>query len=222
MTHGRSAWTNVGMPANATGMYQLLHPITVGSQPHLGLSYRAVNYGVKVIQTRVNELGYRPLLKVDGDFGPQTSMGLIWAQHLVGVASDGQAGPHTMLAFLWPFIKERGGTNAQVVGSICHLESGFDPGAVGYVVDNDLGLAQINLPSNPRVTEAEAFEYHFSLSYLASRIAHALASYSNRDAAIVSYNSPLWAQEWQAAGHAPNSTAQQYVDLVLAWTPPAA
>lgn len=220
LNHGRGAWTKVGMPPNGTGYYQLLNPIHVGSIIVPSLDYRAVTYGVKAFQKRINEMGWTPKLTVDGDFGLTTSTALHWAQKKVNVVVDGQGGPHTATAMFYPVLRKMNSTVAPIAGAICHLESGFDPGAVGYVVADDLGLAQINLSSNPNVTEASAFDFRFALTYLTGRITAALNKYKNHDAAIVSYNSPLWAKEWEQTGKAPNSTAQQYVDLVKAWKPP--
>lgn len=220
MANGRGAWTSVGMPKGATtGYYELLQP-NVGAQPALGQAYLAVHYGVKAIQERINELGRSPALEVDGDFGPLTTLALRWAQQKVGVAVDGQFGPATSLAFFWPVIESYAGANADIVGAITHLESGFDPGAVGFVVANDLGLVQINQEANPSVTVDEMFDYHFALKYLSDRIGQAIRTYSIRDAAICSYNDPEFADEWEKIGKAPNAIAQQYVDLVLAWHAP--
>ena len=224
MVNGRGAWNKNGMPPNGTAYYQLLTPEEVGSTPTKGQAYLAVNYGVKAIQERINELGYTPHLVVDGWFGALTNSGLIWAQKKVGVGADGQCGPHTATAFFWPIIKARATFTtinlSQVVGGIINHESAFDPGAVGYVDYNDIGLAQINLPSNQTITMADAFEYHLAIQYVATRMKNAYAAFSNHDAAIVSYNSPLWAQQWQATGKAPTTAAQAYVDAVKAWVPP--
>lgn len=234
--HGRGAWTKTGMPEKVgTGYYQLLDP-QVGAGDQADLSFRAVNHGVKAIQKRINNLAIElqhangdahpaVTLKVDGHFGSASDAGLRWAQRQLHVTADGQAGPKTCTAMFVPVIRHLAGPQAFLYGgvnvptAICHLESGFDPGAVGYVVDNDLGLSQINLQSNPGTTEAEAFDFQYALKYLVDRVKHAYQSYTNKDAAIVSYNSPAWAKEWEKTGKAPTDAAQNYVNLVHAWTP---
>jgi peptidoglycan hydrolase-like protein with peptidoglycan-binding domain len=225
MTHGRGAWTKVGMPANAPdGMYRLLAPVLVGSSPQTDQSHRAVNYGVRAIQVYVNQLyrsaGLPAPVHVSGVYDHPTRAAVQVAQFVAGVTADGVFGPRTAQAFFWPTLKTLAPASwARIVGGICHLESGFDPSAVGYVVDNDLGLAQINLPANPTTSEAQAFDPHYALQYLAKRVVNALTTITPQGAAIVQYNNPSWSQQWAASGKAPNADAQTYVDLVLAWKP---
>jgi len=51
--------------------------------------------GVKVIQTRLNTLGWRPKLTADGDFGTKTQLAVMWFQRMAGIAVDGVVGPQT-------------------------------------------------------------------------------------------------------------------------------
>ena len=214
------------MPANGTIFYQLLSPTQVGSQPGIDQSHRAVNYGVQAIQRYINQLyalvGHAPIL-ANGIFGPSTKDGVVVAQYLSRITIDGVFGPQTATAFFWPTLKRYAPdpASATIMGGICHLESGFDPGAVGFEIPQDLGLAQINLPSNPTVKEPDAFAPTFALHYLVNRVKNALAAFTNQDAAIVSYNNPSWAEQWEQTGHAPTPAAQTYVNLVRAWKPPS-
>lgn len=217
--HGRGAWTKEGMPINAKGYYELLTPVHVGANPEKNQSFRAVWWGVHAIQLRINRLGYNPHVRPDGNFGPLTDKALRWAQKNLNISDDGRCGPITAKALFYPVVETVAKENAQIVGSIVHLESGFDPGAVGFVTNSDLGLAQINLAANPLITENQAFDYRYAIEYISQRITNALNFYTNRNAAIVSYNSPLWAKQWQATGKSPNETAEEYVKLVLSWKP---
>lgn len=54
---------------------------------------------VSGVQSAVNELGYMPMLVVDGKNGPATKAGIMWAQALIGTSVDGAWGPNTRLAY---------------------------------------------------------------------------------------------------------------------------
>jgi peptidoglycan hydrolase-like protein with peptidoglycan-binding domain len=51
--------------------------------------------GVKVVQTRLTTLGYRPKLTADGDFGTKTENAVKWFQRMANVSVDGVVGPET-------------------------------------------------------------------------------------------------------------------------------
>lgn len=222
-TTGRGAWSKIGMPPNGGSYYELLDPIRVGSSTNLGPDFQAVNYGVRAIQKRINglhaALDLPQRIVVDGEFGPSTHAGLLWAQRQVGVAVDGQFGPKTSLAFFWPVIQEIAGNNAHTVGGICAHESGFDPGAVGFSTPDDHGLVQINAKANPKITITQAFDHRFAFKYCSDRIAAALAKYHNVDIAVCSYASPVWAEEWFRTNIAPNQAMRDYADWVRNWVP---
>lgn len=227
---GRGAWTKVGMPANGSEYYGLVTPVNVGSQPTLDSAHRAVMYGVKAIQTRINEaFGFTPKLDTDGWLGPKTSTEIIAAQKILGLVADGEAGPKTMKALLWPVVKQIAGTNAKIVGGLAQHESGWDPGAVGYQDDHDIGLVQINGPANPTLTEAQRFDYRIAFKYAADRIAAALGTPGyTLDSAICSYGYPAVAAYWarsQTETFPSNPTlnviALAYVAYVKAWTAPS-
>lgn len=223
MSTGRGAWTNVGMPTSSM-YYELLKPTNVGSQPQLDDAHRAVMYGVKAIQTRINELGAVPKLVTDGWFGPVTGAAALWVQKKVGVVADGQIGPHTTVAMFWPVIKAIAGLNAHTVGGICAHESGFDPGAVGELDADDIGLVQINGPANVGFSEARRFDYAIAFKYASDRIKSALSTYQSKpwglQASICSYASPLWGEQWFTTGKAPNVAMQNYVNFVMGWVAP--
>lgn len=51
--------------------------------------------GVRKVQVRINDLGYRPKLIVDGDFGAKTEAGVRWFQKRSKIGVDGIVGPVT-------------------------------------------------------------------------------------------------------------------------------
>ncbi len=221
---GRGAWTSIGMPPGAGGFYKLFSPL-IGSEPTKNADFQAVNFGVKVIQMRLNGLlwlsGSGDRVAQDGVFGSKTDEKVRWAQSLLGLISDGLAGPKTLLALLWPTVKIDAGPLAKTIGGLCANESGWDPGAVGYYSPDDHGLMQINAPANPTITLAQAFNHRFAFQYATRRINNALATYKSLDIAIASYNSPAWAQQWYRNGYPPNAQILAYVERIKAWSPPS-
>ena len=234
------------MPSNGTIYYQYVTPVNVGaaisplpaSDPGYAQDaqdYRAVNFGVKAIQTRINEMGFanpnNSALTVDGFFGTRTAWGIGWAQGKLGVGVDGQAGPITLKSMLWPVIKALpyNSTILHVVGGICQHESGYDPGAVGEPDPHDIGLVQINGPANPSLSEAQRFDYHVAFKYAADRIAAALGTPGyTLDAAIASYGYPSVAAYWVKSGTetfptnlALNQLALDYVHYIRNWVSPS-
>jgi N-acetylmuramoyl-L-alanine amidase len=61
---------------------EILHVGSVGAQ-------------VKEVQQAINKLGYTPVLKEDGIFGPNTEKAVEWFQHLMNIHVDGEVGPET-------------------------------------------------------------------------------------------------------------------------------
>lgn len=239
---GRGGWKTRGMPDNGTGFYQLLSPVQVGAattkldptDPNYNLSvldYKAVHYGVKALQHRLNKMGYLPALVEDGHFGTTTHQAALWAQRKLGVVVDGQIGPRTSAAMFWPSITYIARhTNrptctaaqlAQAVGGIASHESIFDPGAVGQLLIDDLGLVQINGPANPLMTFEDCFDYAKALTYCANRINAAYGTYQRLDYAVASYFVPAWAEQWAKTGIAPNPEIVAFVDYVLNWKHPS-
>lgn len=230
---GRGAWTKRGMPTNGTQYYQLITPVNVGSQPALDQDHRAVMYGVKAIQTRINEMGFanpnNPPLAITGTLDTRTAWGIGWAQQHAGVAVDGEAGPITCKAIFWAAIKTTivNATVRHIVGGITQHESGYDPGAVGFQDQDDLGLVQINGPANPTLTETDRFDYHKAFGYAAARIQSAITSpgYTTR-AAIASYGYPAVAAHWAKTGTETyddptlNQLAIDYVNFIQNWAAP--
>ena len=137
-------------------------------------------------------------------------------QELEGLPGNGTVGYSTSIALIAPFVaadSAAAGVDPHWVTCLIHHESNRDPSAVGPN-GLDLGLGQISLPANPTVTEAQAWDPFFTIRYVAVRLAAAFRTYSNPDAALLSYNSPRDAALWQATGKAPTERAQAYVDNV--------
>lgn len=239
---GRGGWTRIGFPPNATSaFYTFVEPEHVGAAGTMSsanLSQRAVNYGVKSIQRRVNELGWatdtgNEPIRVNGDLDAYTFFGIGWMQGKLGLRVDGRAGQTTMLHALWPVIRDASGGGRwtpqvkHIVGAITAHESGYDPGAVGYEDDHDLGLVQINGPANPTMTEADRFDYRKALTYALDRIKAAIETPGYTvDAAIASYGYPSVAQHWVQTGtelwpekQDLNDKALAYVAYIRDWSP---
>lgn len=63
------------------------------------LKLKSRGEGVKRLQSRLNALGWRPLLLIDGDFGKDTHDALCWVQGKLGLVVDGKYGPQSTTAF---------------------------------------------------------------------------------------------------------------------------
>lgn len=53
------------------------------------------SWGVRKVQEKLNQLGYKPNLVVDGDYGPLTQKAVVWFQKKKGLKADGFVGPIT-------------------------------------------------------------------------------------------------------------------------------
>lgn len=227
ITTGRGAWSQRGM--GYPGVYYQLPPANtayVGSQvvqdAHLDQScndFRAVNWGVKAIQSRCNELVNSKLV-VDGWFGTLTDSAVRYAQTKLHLAVDGAVGPATAKAFWRPLVvlsEAAHGLSGNYTGGIMFHESGYDPGAVGYTTPGDKGLDQWN--STPY---DEAFDYHWSIPQTAARFAVAWQTYASKGAklqiacSIAQHNSPTQAASIYSGGHVvPGTPIANYISAVI-------
>lgn len=64
--------------------------------------------GTSALQNSLNLIGYRPLLKIDGRYGPATKAAMRWFQEIAGLKVDGIAGPVTVTALNLRFATKRG------------------------------------------------------------------------------------------------------------------
>ena len=111
-----------------------------------------------------------------------------------------------------------------MVCGIVQNESGWDPGAVGYVKPVDIGLAQINGDSHPDMSERERLQPEFAFNFIISYLLNAMKALDgNLDDAIVSYNLGITGcKRWIAAGRPeiytpPGSTTRNvwaYIDRI--------
>lgn len=151
----------------------------------------ATFHGVLAIQVLLIE-DFDAALKGDGVYGPSTAESIRDAQIFFGISADGVVGKETMRWLLWPHIHkvaQHYNVPWEAVYGLLEFEGNWDPGAVGWLDANDLGLAQINLPSHPDVTQSEAFCPSYAMNFLASYIANGLEAFDgNIIDAIISYN----------------------------------
>lgn len=189
----------------------VLQTPNVGSRSQFG---QPLYHGVVAWQQLLNENGAR--LTVDGAYGPRTQAAVKSFQQSRGLEPTGVLGYPTAKALLDGIVDR----NAKKVGMptsllMCHLaaESNLDPSAVG-LNGSDMGIAQISLPHNPGVTSLQAFDIEFAIEYMAKRDAKAYKRYGDWGVAVVSYNSPVAANRWQATG-TPSELARTYSQRVL-------
>jgi len=118
---------------------------------------------------------------------------------------------------------------ATVVSGLVRTESQWDPGAVGYVDDRDLGLAQINadahdnLSTDERLTPEVSFQFiigylNASLSMLGNNLRDAVASYNLGIGGTRAWIAAGRPELWAPAGTDPDKPRHvtTYIDAVLA------
>jgi peptidoglycan hydrolase-like protein with peptidoglycan-binding domain len=230
---GRGAWTIIGKDNGSRYYCYVAGKPLDGSQPTKDVNYEAVHYAVRAIQARVNAFGYNSYglgsvgsapIAVDGLFGKTTADAVKWFQSTHGLVADGIVGPTTALA-LWRDLLVWFGETYHVPASQLYgfmmMESGRDPGAVGYTTPSDRGLLQINLNAHPNITVAQAFDPNFTIDYTAKRLQGARIQFSGKTSdlknrcAIAQHNSPLQAKQWYTNEFPPSEQIKTYVDKVL-------
>jgi soluble lytic murein transglycosylase-like protein len=81
------------------------------------------------------------------------------------------------------------------------LESGWDPGAIGRVDNNDHGLVQINAPSHPDISIEQAIDPAFALNWAAKSMAANFTKLHDWDGVVAAHNlGNFYAAKWVAAG----------------------
>ena len=238
---GRGAWNIKGRggtlkrlkdASTAPGPYYLL----ASKPPLVGASARdaakegakptlddlAVNFGVKAIQKLLNY--HANALVLDGVFGKNTDGAVRAYQDKVALKVDGSVGPTTMGHLLLAHIKRIGGGDWEVVYGLLKNEGGFDPGAVGYVDEQDLGLAQINGRAHPDLTIAQRFDPIIAIQFNADYLLNSMKELGNVRDAVLSYNLGIGGvRTWIKAGRprmyspdgGPLRDTTVYVDRVL-------
>ena len=233
---GRGAWTSRGFPNGFARMYR--RHVTgepTGGNPSKDQDFFAVNRGVLAIQNLLNYNGYvLDYSTGPGIFGPRTDKVVRSYQVKYVPPADGIVGPNTMRALLRKLIRENQAAFKipdNLLAGIITQESGFDPGAVGYVSPSDLGLVQINT-SVVSITPDQAFDPFFALPWAAKRLAvkygeyvskmqaktgHSITAEETRlvwDCTIASHNSPVAANQWFNAGQPPSERIANYVQNI--------
>jgi len=220
---GRGAWPSSGTGGTlksskgviSPGPYYMLHPDVkkrIGYQQTkdrsigkpLALNQSAVWHGVIGIQALLNRYTIKDI-PLSGIYDDATFKSAVYFQGKNNLAPDGVIGKKTMQALLLPLVKER--ANKVDVGyipifGILVNEGALDPGAVGGVDPDDLGLAQINLPSHPEISVSEAFCPSFATNFVTNYYKNSLDEFNGDiGAAIASYNLGIsGTRQWIAAG----------------------
>lgn len=173
-------------------------------------------------------LGFPPTAR-DGIIGPKTDAAIRSKQWALGLTDDGVIGPTTMRTLLMPLVAEAADyrkVSRAVVCGILTYEGGWDPGAIGYVDNNDVGLAQISLKAHPRVTFEAALSPWFSVGFAAQLFKDNMTALSNNERdSIAAYNLGVggarsWIRagrpdSWQPAGSTSPRNVRAYIDRIL-------
>lgn len=174
-------------------------------------------------------------LTLDGDFGLITSGIVLRFQKLNERMTGtpwGGIGPDTSEALLQPLLRSRVG-NAQdsritaklISGTVRH-ESLWDAGAVGFLDETDVGLAQINGPAHPklslnaRLDPQVAFDfvidyYKSSLTAFNGNLRDAVASYNLGQGGTRSWIKAGRPDTWTPAGSDRARDVKGYIDSIL-------
>lgn len=159
----------------------------------------AVFHGVLAIQALLIE-EFQASLKGDGVYGPATAEAVKKAQSFFGLASDGVVGKKTMQWLMWaPIHKIANRSNFpwEALWGILQYEGGWDPGAVGWHDNQDIGLAQISLKFHPETTLSQAFCPSYAMNFIAGYISYGMEEFNgNITDAVISYNLGI-AGTWQ-------------------------
>lgn len=118
--------------------------------------------------------------------------------------ADGQLGPRTAKDLFRKRVKEIQAVKGIPDDLLCKmtgLESGWDPGAIGRVDNNDHGLVQINAPSHPDISIEEAIDPQFCLNWAANSMASNYTKLKDWDGVLAAHNlGNYYAGKWVAAG----------------------
>lgn len=191
----------------------------------------AVHQAVKAYQRALTRRTGHPLT-VDGVFGQVTSnLVTSFQKKHPEVGVWGGIGPDTSKALLYPdLVKEvekQNFSHLNVVSGIIKTESFWDAGAVGYLDETDFGLAQINGPAHPSLSDAKRLKPKTSFKFVINYVRNALNQFNNDlELTIASYNLGIGgARVWNSAGRPDVYTppgasrprnVRQYIDNILA------
>jgi hypothetical protein len=226
--------TNVRMPQVGLAGWQADQNGT-----EVSMNDYAVWRAVIAIQTELREGGYlganRKPLPLDGLFGKQTDFALRTFQTAQKLPSEGIFGPKSAKA-MFGWMAEEAARNAAaaadypdpdelvrvMLGTISH-ESSWDVGAVGPN-PKDVGIGQLNLPSQPKLSVHGCLSPRSALPYMARDVILANLQWADGDIrlAVAAYNLGRGgANSWRKAGfpqYWPAKTKndiQKYIEEVL-------
>lgn len=83
---------------------------------------------------------------------------------------------------------EESGINPSLLAAMLFQESSFDPTRIGDTDPNDVGIAQINLPSHPNVTREQALDPTFAIPWAARYLSDSMGQFNDINRALASYN----------------------------------
>jgi hypothetical protein len=237
---GRGAWSVSGaggtlkVDGKSPGPYYCLAAAGVrkvgDTQLPSTINSRAVRAGVVAIQRALNRRQIKA--PVSGVFDQNTKGAVVAFQlkYMPGESSWGGVGPETAKALFLHDVKVRstavGFEDWRAVCGIISSESSFDPGAVGYLDPDDLGLAQINGRSHPDMTEQQRLQPIPSIGFVATYLKNAMDTFGgNERDAIASYNlgaggTRTWIRAgrptpWVPAGSTTPRDVNAYIDKIL-------
>lgn len=206
---GRGAWPANGLggtkkykDSTRPGPYYYLGSGGPSDDPNENAVYHAVRAYQKALN---NRLGID--LKIDGVFGPATSQAVTRFQRRhpeVGIW--GGIGPDTSRALLYPtmvaVVNKQGFKYPNLVSGTIKTESYWDAGAVGYLDETDVGLAQINAQSHPEWSTAERLKPKRCFKFIIHYFNNAFNQLGNDlDLVVSSYNLGIGgARVWDRAG----------------------
>jgi Transglycosylase SLT domain/Putative peptidoglycan binding domain len=225
------AWSSAGgtlsLDGESPGPFYVLasgamDQVGSGGRKAPDIETRAVWYGTRAIQRALNRrLGGRDV-RADGKFGPRTHAAVVRYQRRHGLDDDGAVGRVTARALFEPLTKrlETRQVKACLLNGKISNESGWDPGAVGFADDDDLGLNQINGRAHPDMSEDERFSPLLSIDYAVGLIeANLNALDDNLRDAVAAYNLGVggWSSRHERLVGAKGWIADGRPDE---WTPP--
>ena len=216
-TTGRGAWSSRGNILNR-GLY------LKGCSTNLWKNQDqwAVSRGVLAIQQLLVSNGITLDYSTGpGIFGSRTDAAVRRFQEAVVPPADGLVGRNTMKALLrGPVarLEADAGMPRHWLWAIVGIESGFDPGSVGYSTPYDLGLVQINTKA-ASVSYDLAMDPLYALDWTANRMKEAYTRFlkyntpiDKWEAAVLHHHAPAWANTYAQTGVWPNDKALAYVN----------
>lgn len=162
-------------------------------------------YGIQAIKNELIYRGFGDKLNAETTFFGGAAQAATKAfQKSVGLPETGVVNPTTARKLfkkrIWA-ISHAEGIPALWLCKQLHLESGFDPAAVGYVDPRDRGLAQINSYWHPTVDDREAFDPSFSIPWAGNYLSENLKALGDIQAAVAAHNvGRYYARLWLEAG----------------------